>query len=133
MKEFQGKRRFRRLIYSWPLRLLLVLLIILLASSVYRLYQKQQLVLAERQVVLDEVARLTARQKELAAEVARLETDRGVEELIRKNFNVVKTGEKVITLVTTPITTTLPPLPPPPLPWWRIIIGWLKRAVAGLV
>ena len=133
MKEFQGKRRFRRLIYSWPLRLLLVLLIILLASSVYRLYQKQQLVLAERQVVLDEVARLTARQKELAAEVARLETDRGVEELIRKNFNVVKTGEKVITLVTTPITTTLPPLPPLPLPWWRIIIGWLKRAVAGLV
>ena len=133
MKEFQGKRRWRRQVYSWPVRVLLILLIILLANSVYRLYEKQRLVVKERQTVLMEVARLSARQAELAEEVARLQTDRGAEDLIRKNFNVVKAGERVVTLVvneptTTPLTVPHDTATPPPLlPWWRVIIGWFGR------
>lgn len=124
MREFQGQRRRRQIMYSLPVRVLLALLIILLSGSIYRLYEKQRLVSAERRSFLKEVERLRARQTELAQEVAKLGTERGVEEEIRENFNVVKPGEKVITFVIDEAATST--LPVTPSPWWQKIIEWFK-------
>ena len=127
MKEFQGKRRWRRLVYSLPVCLLLALLIVLSAKSTYQLYEKRRLADHEQQLALEEVARLRARQAQLAEEVAKLSTARGVEAAIRENFNVVKPGEKVITLVKNESTAaTDSPLLLPSRSWWRVIIEWFK-------
>src|SRR3989344_2150235 len=127
MREFQGKRRWRRLVYSLPVLVLLVLLIILLTNSAYRLYDKRQLANRERQVALAEVVQLRARQAELTETVAKLNTARGVEAAIRENFNVVKPGEKVITLVAGATTTVSGNVEPAPIPWWQPIINWFSQ------
>jgi len=127
MREFQGKRRWRRLVYSLPVLVLLVLLIILLTNSAYRLYDKRQLANRERQVALAEVVQLRARQAELTETVAKLNTARGLEAAIRENFNVVKPGEKVITLVAGATTTVSGNVEPAPIPWWQPIINWFSQ------
>ncbi|HEY4524623.1 MAG TPA: septum formation initiator family protein [Candidatus Paceibacterota bacterium] len=127
MREFQGKRRWRRLVYSLPVLVLLVLLIILLTNSAYRLYDKRQLANRERQLALTEVVQLRARQAELTETVAKLNTARGVEAAIRENFNVVKPGEKVITLVAGATTTVSSNVEPAPIPWWQPIINWFSQ------
>jgi len=127
MREFQGKRRWRRLVYSLPVLVLLVLLIILLTNSAYRLYDKRQLANRERQVALAEVVQLRARQAELTETVAKLNTARGVEAAIRENFNVVKPGEKVITLVAGATTTVSGNVEPASIPWWQPIINWFSQ------
>ena len=74
----------------------------------------------------NELAKLTARREALLAEVALLTTDRGVEEVIRESFGVVKAGEKVINLagdVPTPIPA------PASVPWWQKIIEWFASIV----
>ncbi len=124
MREFQDKRRRRRVIYSLPVRLGLTLIIIALAGSVFRLYQKERPVRLERAILLKEVERLRARQQELAAEVEKLTTERGVEEEIREKFNVVKPGERVISLVVNETSTSSPSLPPPS--WWQKVMNWFR-------
>lgn len=124
MREFQDKRRQRRMVYSLPVRLGLTLVIIALAGSIFRLYEKERQVGLERVTLFEEVERLRVRQRELAAEVEKLATERGLEEEIREKFNVVKPGEKVISLVANETPTSSPPLPP--TPWWQKVLGWLE-------
>jgi len=124
MREFQDKRRWRRAVYSLPVRLGLTLIIIALAGSIFRLYKKERQVGSERAILLEEVERLRARQEELLAEVEKLTTERGVEEELREKFNVVKPGEKVISLVANETPTSSPSLPP--TSWWQRVAEWLK-------
>ena len=122
MKEFQNKRVWRRIGYP-PLTIVgLAVLIGLLTGTVWRLYQKNRLIADDRRSLLEEVERLKNRQAKLSNEVGKLATERGVEEAIRENFNVVKPGEMVIHLL--PPATTAPPLAPPPA-WWQKFISWL--------
>ncbi|MBI4136309.1 MAG: septum formation initiator family protein [Candidatus Vogelbacteria bacterium] len=125
MREFQDKRRRRRMIYSLPVRLGLTLIIIALAGSIFRLYKKERQVGLERAILLEEVERLRARQRELAAEVEKLTTARGVEEEIREKFNVVKPGEKVISLVTSQTAPTSSSFLPP-TSWWQKVMNWFR-------
>ena len=106
MREFQGKRQTRRILYSLPVRLVLVVLIIMLGASVWRLYDKRQIVVKERESLLAEVASLEARRAVLLEEVASLKTARGVEAEVREKFNVVKPGERVINFVAAVATGT---------------------------
>ena len=132
MREFQGhhRRRLRRLTASRPVQVLLLLILILLAESVVRLYQRGQAVAGEEQSLKQELAALEARRAELTAEVASLETDRGGEAASRERFGVVKEGEKVINLVgvapTGEATTT-------PVLWWRKILGGIGSVVEQLL
>ncbi|MBI2097643.1 MAG: septum formation initiator family protein [Candidatus Vogelbacteria bacterium] len=124
MKEFQDKRRWRQVVYSWPVRLGLTLVIIALAGSVFRLYEKERQVARERAILLEEVERLRVRQRKLAAEVEKLATERGVEAEIREKFNVIRPGEKVISLVAGTAPTSSPSAPPPP--WWQKIVDLFR-------
>ena len=124
MREFQGERFWRRLSRSTWLLLGLIVLVGFLVPPVFRLYQKSRVISAERRSLLEEVERLKARQAELTLEVTKLMTERGVEEEIRKNFNVVKPGEKVISLLAS--ATPTPAAVTPPIPWWQTIVDWFK-------
>ncbi len=122
MREFQGKRRTRRILYSLPIRLVLVVFIIMLGASVWRLYEKRQIVAKERQSLLDEVAALEARRAALLAEVSNLKTARGVEAEVREKFNVVKPGERVINFVAAVATGTATTTSE--ATWWGRLVDW---------
>ena len=124
MREFQDKRQRRLIIYSWPVSVGLTILLIMLSGSVYRLYEKQRFISVERQSLFEEVSRLRARQSELEQEILDLATDRGLEEVIRQNFNVVKPGEKVITFVFDRIATNTAQTSPQS--WWQKFVHWFQ-------
>ena len=48
---------------------------------------------------MGELSSLEQRDKELSSRIDRLKTDRGLEEEIRKKFNVAKDGEGVVIIV----------------------------------
>lgn len=69
------------------------------ASVTWRVYSKERIA---RQEHLDEVqtlADLSARKTTLEEELKRLDTERGIEEEVRKRYQLTKPGEREIVLV----------------------------------
>ena len=112
--------------------LLLLVMFALAAAAVYPL----------RQYVsqADRIQRLQAKQRALQAENQRLEQQRArlkdpayVEQLAKRDFQVVEPGEEAWLITGTPPTTRPAPPPPPPAPespWykraWRWLSGWFR-------
>ncbi|OJI09428.1 MAG: hypothetical protein COV08_01140 [Candidatus Vogelbacteria bacterium CG10_big_fil_rev_8_21_14_0_10_49_38] len=117
------KRRFfqsgspGRLIGRFAIWFLLAVICFLLARAVWGLWQKNNLAQGNLEASAARLAELEAHQRDLADKLAKLKTERGVEEEIRTNFAVVKAGEKVIKIV--PATPTTTPTTTPPKPWWK--------------
>lgn len=99
MKEFQGRRLFRQVLYSRPVLILLGLIIVLIGFSVFKLYRKEHVADLERQALLSELTRLEARRVELESEIERLLTERGQEAEIREKLGLALPGEGVITVI----------------------------------
>lgn len=107
MRSYREKRQNRALLYSWPVIIILFVLAVLLARSVYSVYHSERLARHKEQAALAERDVALLRKKELLTEVGQLETPRGVEEEIRKKFSVAKPGEQVVVVVDEKATTTL--------------------------
>ena len=95
----------------------LFLVMLLLVRAVWGAYQKYSISGAALADTLREHDRLSERTDTLTADIARLGTDRGVEQALRANFQVAKPGEEVIVVVDTdkPIATTTPQVKR----WWE--------------
>jgi len=111
MKSFQGRQKYNPWFYR-VLAIILFLLIVLALKGLYGAWTKNKL---SQKNVIEAQSRLIDLYKEkdgLKSTVDSLSTDRGVEAEIRKNFSVVKEGERVITIVENagggqvPITST---------------------------
>jgi cell division protein FtsB len=112
--------------------LLLLVMFALAAAAVYPL----------RQYVsqADRIQRLQDKQRALQAENQRLEQQRArlkdpayVEQLAKRDFQLVEPGEEAWLVTGTPPTTRAAPAPPPPepeSPWykraWRRLSGWFR-------
>ena len=112
--------------------LLLLVMFALAAAAVYPL----------RQYVsqADRIQRLQDKQRALQAENQRLEQQRArlrdpayVEQLAKRDFQLVEPGEEAWLVTGTPPTTRPAPAPPPPepeSPWykraWRRLSGWFR-------
>lgn len=122
MLERSEKRKLRRAIYS-PLSVLVLFgLVLYLSSRVWEVYQAHSETeerLAEKQA---EFGELTGRQAMLESEIARLDTERGLEEEIRAKYEVAKPGEEVLVIVDPPVIETTAS---PNFSWWERFVGWL--------
>jgi cell division protein FtsB len=90
---------WRRVLYSPPVVVLMLVLVVLLGRSVFRVYIKWD---RSRASVSDARARYEAevrRQASLEESVARLKTERGYDAEVRQNFGLGKPGEGVIIIV----------------------------------
>ena len=95
----------------WSATVLLVAAALYLGSSTWRVYTKMVAVRAERIEAEDERTTLTTRSEGLAAALATLNTERGVEEEIRARYPLVKPGEVEFILVdadSNPATASAP-------------------------
>ena len=99
MRELQGRRQFRRLLYSKTSVVLLLIILILLGHSTWSAYQKNKIAEYYRRQAETKLTELEVQKNDLVADVSNLKTKRGVEELIRVNFPVVKSGEKVVAVM----------------------------------
>jgi cell division protein FtsB len=102
MFDFYEQRKIRQFLYSWPLLILLgIILVIFLRAAWGASVQERetQVIKQQRLAYLEE---LEAREASIQAEIDRLSTGRGIEEEIRQKFEVAKEGEKVIVIVDAP-------------------------------
>ena len=102
MYELQEKKRTRRFLYSWPVIVLLFASLLLLVHSVWGAYQKERYALEKSEESLRELREMQKHERELSAQMERLQSERGREEEIREKFLVGKEGEGVIYIIDTP-------------------------------
>ena len=99
MREFQEKRKFKKIIYSGWLQIVLGIILLALVFSTVKVYKKSRISAQKSAEIKEEIAKLEKRNAELAAEAARLESESGREGEIRKRFDVAKPGEKILVII----------------------------------
>jgi cell division protein FtsB len=99
MREFQEKRRIRRIFYSKFLIIALILLIGLISLSVIKIYKKykESRIMAEK--TEQELKELEAKKAELESSIAKLQTESGQEKEMRGTLNVKKPGEETVVIL----------------------------------
>lgn len=99
MRDFQGRKKWHRIFRSDFFSFVLLVVVLLLLKSVWGVYKKDYMARINRQEAEIALANLKNKQAGLEKEIARLETDRGVEEELRRRFQVVRPGEQVLVIV----------------------------------
>jgi len=99
MREFQEKRKFKKIIYSAWLQIFFGIVLLALVFPAVKVYKKSRISADKSEEIKEEMAKLEKRNAELAAEATRLEGESGKEEEIRKRFDVAKPGEKILVIV----------------------------------
>ena len=99
MQKFKEKRRLRQFFYSKGTILLLVIVLFFLGRAVISAHQKFSLTQRNETAAMREYEELRERKEILKHDVERLNTERGLEEELRKKFNIAKPGEEVINIV----------------------------------
>ena len=99
MKELEKKQKIRRIIYSIPSLIILLIIAFLLTKGALGVMKKQW-TRSERSRSLEErAAALVLREQELMESVRRLETEEGIKDEIREKFSVIEEGELVAVIV----------------------------------
>lgn len=102
----------------------LAILVVAAASGVWSAYHKEKESAALRAQAEGQLADLSARQAQLDADIAKLETDRGKEEVLRDQYALAAKGERLIVIVnstTTEVQATSSPFAQwlhNAFPWW---------------
>jgi cell division protein FtsB len=99
MVDFQTKKRIRKIMYSPLVLVILTIILLVLLSGVWGVYNKAKLSSANLERERNEVNKLTVRQQNLANSIDYLKTEQGVENEIRTKFRAVKEGEQVAVIV----------------------------------
>lgn len=112
-----------RLMRRRLLILVLLFLVLAMVRGVWSVYQKEQESRAMRDEAERQLDELKMRELDLRADISRLASPRGVEETLREEYELGKSGESVIVIVENE------PIPPPPEPtklerWFQKVLQW---------
>ena len=99
MLDFHEKRKLKAWLYSKPFIAFLFISSAFLSTSVYDRYLSEREMAGKREALQTELVELEGRAAALEADVARLESDRGIEAEIRDRYEVAKRGEQVVIVV----------------------------------
>lgn len=107
MSEFKKKNKYD--FWHSPLALgILFCLVVLFAYNMIGLITKARDSSKKKDLILNQINTLKARESSLSNDMAKLKTDEGVEEIIRDKYQVVKQGEKVLVIVDDKDKTQVP-------------------------
>ncbi len=96
MKEFQQKKKIKKITHSKWVVAVLVFFSFVLLNSVFDLYQKKSQVIKIQKELKTEKRRTEEKRDAIIKEMEALDTARGQEALIREKYNVKSPGEGVI-------------------------------------
>ncbi len=83
----------------------LLVLVVIAASGAWGVYRKERESATRRAEAERERTDLLERQSQLEGDLARLKTDRGLEETLREQYALAERGEKLIVIVDPPAPT----------------------------
>lgn len=99
MAEFQTKKDSKRIWHS-PLMLFVLLFILLLFMyNMIGLLEKARDTSQKREMVLSQMNSITERQQIEEKNIAKLQTNSGIEETLRDKYHLVKEGEQMVVIV----------------------------------
>ena len=99
MRDFQQKKRWRNIVESRPVLIFFGLLLLFFAWGVIGLMGKMKMTIENRKIAENKFADLQKKKESFSADVAKLNSQSGIEESIRERFPVVKEGEGLIVVV----------------------------------
>lgn len=99
MAGFGKKKKITEYLYSKPSIFILAVIAIFLAFAVYARYTVEREMASRRVEIQVQKQELIDRKAQLEERVEYLSGDRGIEEEIRKHFDVAKEGEQVVIIV----------------------------------
>ena len=99
IKDIERRRKLRRMIYSLPSLVLLLVLTLLLAKGAIGMLRKQQVSAQYSKELNIEAVALSSREVELTAQIEGLQTEAGIKNEIRERFSVTEEGEHVAIIV----------------------------------
>ena len=128
MLDFYEKRKIRNLLYSKFSIGILLLLAIWMSVAVFERFTVEREMANKRAEKEAELAAFKERAMVLEAKVDALHDERGIEEELRKRFDVAKEGEQVVVIVESERDAAIreiQPLPQPEKkPWWSWLAFW---------
>jgi cell division protein FtsB len=98
MAEFKKKTSSK----FWHSPLMLGVLFLALVVFIYNmlgLIATERETAKKKQLILEQIDTLHQREEVLSADISRLNTEEGIEDLIREKYQVVKPGEKMVVIV----------------------------------
>jgi len=102
MREYEQRQHPLRLLSRRLFSLVLLGLIVFTGVAVWNVYRKERETHEKREQAEMELQEMQSRKEELQAEIDYLRTDRGMEEELRKQFELGKEGEGLIVIVDQP-------------------------------
>ena len=99
MKEFQRKQIIRRIVYSIPSLIILLITAFFLVKGTVRVMDKGWESSERSRDLEKRAAALILREEELKGDIARLQTEEGVRDEIKEKFSVTEEGEYVAVIV----------------------------------
>ena len=84
--------------HSRPVLVLLFILVLVFAWSVFGFMGKMGTAKENKKIAENKVAQLEKEREKLSSDIAKLETEEGIEESIREKFGLVKEGENMIVI-----------------------------------
>ncbi len=98
MSEFNTKNK--RSFWHSPIVLLVIFCIIIgFSFNIFKLLEKERETSKKKEQILSQIEDLREREDLLKKDIAKLNTEIGVEETIRDKYQVVKEGEKMVVIV----------------------------------
>ncbi|HEX8591189.1 MAG TPA: hypothetical protein VF696_00340 [Candidatus Paceibacterota bacterium] len=114
------RRTTKNRVREYVIAAILSLVIIWLLSLVWSIARKEEIARRTVGETKAELELLKEREEILRGNLAELSTDRGREDVLRKNFGVARPGEEVIIVV-----PPKEPPQPPPMPWWKRALNFI--------
>lgn len=98
MAEF--KKKSKNTFWHSPIALgILFCFLVLFIYNIVGLFTKERETARKRNIQLDNIEVLRNREKDLSMNIAKLNTEEGIEDAIREKYQVVKEGEKEVIIV----------------------------------
>ncbi|MHB1330423.1 MAG: FtsB family cell division protein [Minisyncoccota bacterium] len=99
MRELEKRQKMRRRMYSTPVIIGLLVVTIFLVKGAYSLLLTERRSAEKAEILALKVSSLALREEFLKSEIARLNTEAGIEEEIKSKYNVARPGELVALIV----------------------------------
>ena len=97
--DLQERRKIKKILHSNTALAILAVLFVILSISVIKMYSRNRIASAKYNEVRQQLEDLQARKAQLESDIARFKSGEGMDEEIRKKFNVAKPGEHILVIV----------------------------------
>ncbi len=125
MGQIQENKKWKKIMYSkWTLGALFLLFLIM-AQATWHVYIRQTVSSQDREKAEKAVAIALTNNTNLKQQIAQLQTEKGIEEEIRKKYSVSKPGEEVAVIVD-PKSQDTPNISFVKKTWWQQVLDFFK-------